>query len=154
MVRTSRCSLPRRNTVLLALSAALLAGVVLAGIAQADEAAIATSESMDAREAQSGDMESRMAEAEDPDTMTVEAGSLEGREAQAGDPDEDVADAGQLESHTVTSENLSSLSPAAPDQGIESLEIPGQADWDDARDPAGGPVPALPPRAPAWRRSP
>jgi hypothetical protein len=127
--------LGRWTVVLLTLSLTASVGLAAAEHSEGADAAIAAPESLEERQAQPGDLESRTVGAGDPDESTVEAGTIEGREARAEDPEASVAEAGRLEGRIAESESLSNLPPAAPDTGATSLEIPGQDDWRDTTDP-------------------
>ena len=126
----------RRAVVLLALSVTGSVGLATADHSEGADAAMATAESLDGRQARSGDPESRKVGARDPDEITVEAGSIDGREARAKDPDANVVEAGRIDGLIEEGESLSELPPAAPDTSLPSLEIPGKAQWGDTTDPA------------------
>ena len=46
-----------------------------------------------------------------------------------------VTDAGDMEHQETTSQNLTDLAESRPDSGFESIEIPGQSEWQPTTDP-------------------
>jgi hypothetical protein len=90
---------------------------------------------LEEHQAQSKDPDEMTAESHDPSEMTVGAEQLEDHEGHSENPDDMVVATERLEDHQGATENFNDLRESTPDDGFESIEVAGQADWGPTTDP-------------------
>jgi hypothetical protein len=130
----------RRHTataaaITLALSLAAYPALTRADDWDTGQAAEATSGQLDDHEATSRDPDDMTVESRDPDELTVDSETMSGRTVESENPASMVTGAEKLSEHEGSSTNLSDLKMASPDKGFESIEAPGQSEWETTTDP-------------------
>jgi hypothetical protein len=121
--------------IVLALSLGAIPGVMHADGWSDGDAAEATAGQLDDHEASSKNPDDMTAKSRNPDDMVAGSENPDDMTAEAKNPASMVTDAQQLDQHEATSTNLGALQRARSDPGFESIEVPGQSDWQPTTDP-------------------